>query len=271
MSQLIEHERITAFIDGELGLSDQLEMERRYEAEPALRRQVDEARELRSAVKDASYHGAPDALRERLAAQMRNARAPAPAPAAGPAPAKMRAARPLAEVLGEWFAWRPLVSACCVAAAAVFFVNLSTSQSFAEQQLEDDVVASHVRSTLGQHLVDVSSSDHHQVKPFLSTRLGFSPPVSELQVTGSEFLGGRVDYLDGRPVAALVYKQGPHVVNSFIWPTKAADAKPAFSQEKGFRTAHWAFHGMAHWVISDVNAEEFQAVVQAVQRGDEQS
>ena len=261
MSQMIEHERITAFIDGELDLSDQLEMERRYEAEHALRRQVDLARELRSAVKEASYHVAPDALRQRLAAQMRVAKAPAPARKAG---------RPLAEVLGEWFAWRPMVGALGVAAAAMFFVNLSTSQSFAEQQLEDDVVASHVRSTLGQHLVDVSSSDHHQVKPFLSARLGFSPPVGELQVSGSEFLGGRVDYLDGRPVAALVYKQGPHVVNSFIWPTRASDGKPAFSLEKGFRTAHWANRGMAHWVISDVNAEEFQTVVQAIQRADEQ-
>lgn len=264
MSQLIELERITAFIDGELDLSDQLEMERRYEAEPALRRQVDAARGLRATVKEASYHAAPDALRQRLAAQMRGAQVTAPASA------KKKARRPLAEMFGEWLAWRPMVSAVGMAAAAMFFVNMSTSQSFAERQLQDDVVASHVRSTLGQHLVDVSSSDHHQVKPFLSTRLGFSPPVGELQVPGSEFLGGRVDYLDGRPVAALVYKQGPHVLNSFIWPTKASDGKPAFSQEKGFRTAHWAYHGMAHWVISDVNAEEFQTVVLAIERGDDQ-
>ena len=266
MNQLNEHERIWAFIDGELDLSDQLDMERRYEAEPALRQQVDDARELRGSVKEASYHAAPDALRQRILAQM--GRAAAPVPAAAPAPRK--AGRSLADVLGEWFAWKPMASAFAAAGVAAFFVNMSASHSFAEQQLEDDVVASHVRSTLGQHLVDVSSSDHHQVKPFLSTRLGFSPPVSELQVTGSEFLGGRVDYLDGRPVAALVYKQGPHVVNSFIWPTKASDDKPAFSLEKGFRTAHWSYGGMAHWVISDVNAEEFQTVVQAIQRGDEQ-
>ena len=109
----------------------------------------------------------------------------------------------------------------------------------------------------------------HQVKPFLSTRLGFSPPVSELQVPGSEFVGGRVDYLDGRPVAALAYRQGPHVVNSFIWPTQASDGRPAFSQEKGFRIAHWVHAGMAHWVISDVDAEEFQTLVQAAARSDE--
>ena len=88
----------------------------------------------------------------------------------------------------------------------------------------DEAVASHVRSTLGPHLVDVASSDHHTVKPFLSSKLGFSPPVYELQLPGSVFVGGRVDYLDGQPVAALVYRQGEHVVNAFVWPSGRATA-----------------------------------------------
>jgi len=147
-------------------------------------------------------------------------------------------------------------------------LNLAWLQSSNEQRLADDVVASHVRSTLGQHLVDVASSDHHTVKPFLSSKLGFSPPVQELQVAGSIFLGGRADYLDGRPVAALVYKQGEHVINSFVWPSTASDGRPSFSAERGYRTAHWSYNGMAHWVISDVNREEFQAIVAAVQMTD---
>ena len=82
------------------------------------------------------------------------------------------------------------------------------------------------------------------------------------------FLGGRVDYLDGRPVAALVYRQGEHVVNSFVWPSSAKDSKPEFSQERGFQTAHWSQGGMNHWVISDVNREEFKAVVRAIRSAD---
>ena len=265
MSRLIEHERITAFIDGELELADQLEMERRYDAEPQLQRQIDDLRGLRAAMKQATYHAAPPALQQRLAAQAHAQAVHVPMPAV-----KVKAHRPTAPALERWFNWRPMAASLGVAAVATILVNTTWTQSVRDQRLEDDVVASHVRSTLGQHLVDVASSDHHQVKPFLSARLGFSPPVSELQIPGSEFLGGRVDYVDGRPVAALVYKQGPHVVNSFVWPTQAADGQPAVSQEKGFRTAHWAHGGMAHWVISDVNAEEFQAVVQAVERGDEQ-
>jgi anti-sigma factor RsiW len=259
MSRLADHEKLTAFIDGELDLPDQLEMERRHAAEPALRRLVDDARELKAATKEASRHAAPDSLRRRLAARA----APAPPLASSTLSAVVQAA-------GRWFDWQPMVASLGVAAAAAFLVGSSWKQSVARQQLEDDVVASHVRSTLGQHLVDVSSSDHHQVKPFLSARLGFSPPVTEPAIAGSEFLGGRIDYLDGRPVAALVYKQGPHVVNSFIWPTRGADAMPAFSQERGFLTAHWADRGMAHWVISDVNAQEFQALVQAIRQGDAQ-
>jgi anti-sigma factor RsiW len=121
-----------------------------------------------------------------------------------------------------------------------------------------------VRSTVGPHLVDVLSSDHHTVKPFLSSKLGFSPPVAELPLAGSVFVGGRVDYLDGRPVAALVYRQGDHVVNSFVWPDSASDSKPEFATERGYRIAHWLQGGMRHCVISDVNREEFQRLVEAV-------
>ncbi|MBC7483157.1 MAG: anti-sigma factor [Rhizobacter sp.] len=128
-----------------------------------------------------------------------------------------------------------------------------------------DVVASHVRATLGQHLVDVASSDRHTVKPWLSARLGYSPPVAELPVPGSVFLGGRVEYLDGRPVAALVYRQGEHIVNAFVWPTNAADAPTGYGFARGFQTAHWSRAGMTHWVISDLNREAFGAIVRALE------
>ncbi|MET0381917.1 MAG: anti-sigma factor, partial [Burkholderiaceae bacterium] len=204
-------------------------------------------------------HAAPTALVRRL----RTATVPAPAVGAQARP-------PIATGVDRWFDWRPLAASLGVAAVATVVANTTWTRSAADRRIESDVVASHVRSTLGQHLVDVSSSDHHQVKPFLSARLGFSPPVGELQIQGSELLGGRVDYLDGRPVAALVYRQGPHVVDSFVWPSPDSDGQPAFSQERGFRIAHWIRAGMAHWVISDVNAEEFRIVVRAVERGDGQ-
>ena len=120
------------------------------------------------------------------------------------------------------------------------------------------------RTALGLISAEETGVDHHTVKPFLSARLGFSPPVSELQLPGCVFLGGRVDYLDGRPVAALVYTFGQHIVNAFIWPASGRDRAPAFQMERGFRIARWSQGDMEHWVISDVNGEEFRRLVQSM-------
>jgi anti-sigma factor RsiW len=260
-----DYQQVNAFVDGELDLNSQLEMEQRLAAEPALRKQVEELRELRESVRaHAAYHSAPDAVRRRMATLMDSPQASSQAQRR-PTPAHNTS---LGEWVQRWLGWRPLAASLSFAAVLAVAVNVVRIQSSNDERLTDDVVASHVRSTLGQHLVDVASSDHHTVKPFLSAKLGFSPPVEELQVPGSVFLGGRIDYLDGRPVAALVYKQGEHVVNSFVWPSAASDSKPILSTERGFRTAHWSHNGMAHWVISDVNSEEFQAIVGAVQTVD---
>ncbi|MGZ5768472.1 MAG: anti-sigma factor family protein [Caldimonas sp.] len=245
---------INAFVDDELDLTSRLDIEERMRLDAALAQKVEGLRQLREAIREgAVYHAAPAALRERMTRSMMPERAtPGRAPAA------------VAAVIGRWLGWRPLAASFGLMAALVVTLNLAWLRSSQEERLLDDVVASHVRSTLGQHLVDVASSDHHTVKPWLSSKLDFSPPVSELRIADSVFLGGRVDYLDGHPVAALVYRQGAHVVNSFVWPASAKDSKPEFSQVRGFQTAHWSSNGMTHWVISDVNADEFSAVVGAI-------
>ena len=259
MSTPIDHQQLNAFVDGELDLKSRLDIERRLESDPALRNQVDELRRLGEVVREnADYHSAPDALRVRMATLLAR---PQDMPATS-TPARVNA---IGEAVQRWLGWRPLAASLSFAAVLAVAVNLVWLQSSRDDRLTDDVVASHVRATLGEHLVDVASSDHHTVKPFLSSKLGFSPPVDELRIPGSVFLGGRVDYLDGRPVAALVYKQGEHVVNSFVWPSTAPESKPKLSAERGYLTAHWSQNGMNHWVISDVNREEFQAVVRAVQ------
>jgi anti-sigma factor RsiW len=270
-----QHLQLNAFVDGELDLKTRLEIESQIESDPALRKQVDEMRQLRQDVREhAQYHAAPEDLRRRMTALLSGTPASS-APTSASAPARAAAPRPasssangrgptIGEHIQRWLGWRPLAASLSFAAVLAVAVNVLWIQSSQEEHLSDDVVASHVRATLGQHLVDVSSSDHHTVKPFLSSKLGFSPPVSELQIAGSSFLGGRVDYIDGRPVAALVYKQGEHVVNSFVWPNAASDREPKFGAERGYLTAHWSRDGMTHWVISDVNREEFRAVVGAI-------
>jgi anti-sigma factor RsiW len=133
----------------------------------------------------------------------------------------------------------------------------------AEERTEHDVIASHARAIVAQHLVDVASSDHHTVKPWLSARLDFSPPVDP--PAGSELLGARIDYVDGRPVATLVLRHAGHTVDHFVWPVNASDAAVASASERGFQLAHWTRAGMRHWVVSDLNAQEFAVLVRALQ------
>ncbi len=253
-----ESRLVHAFIDDELGLTGRLDIEERIRLDAALAQNVEGLRQLREAIREgADYHAAPAALRERVA----GLKAPGSA-------ASGRVSVAVAGPVRRRWSWRPLVASFALTAALAVALDLAWLRSSQDERLLDDVVASHVRSTLGQHLVDVASSDHHTVKPWLSSRLDYSPPVNELRIPGSVFLGGRVDYLDGRPVAALVYRQGAHVVNSFVWPASARDSTPEFAQERGFQAAHWSSRGMTHWVISDVNREEFAAVVGAIRAAD---
>jgi anti-sigma factor RsiW len=251
-------QQLNAFVDGELDLKSQLDFEARLRSDAALRAQVDGLRQLRSTVREAAeYHRAPPALRERLNTLVAPA-ATAPLPAASGAAAAVQ----------RWLGWRPMLVSFGAATVLAVSLNLAWLRSAHTDRVLDDVVASHVRSTLGQHLVDVASSDHHTVKPWLSSRLDFSPPVTEAPLPGASFLGGRVDYVDGRPVAALAYRQGQHVVNAFVWPADGKDHAASYSTERGFQIAHWSRSGMHHWVVSDLGHEEFVAFTRALESAD---
>ena len=257
MSIELEAQKLNACLDGELDLMSQLEIEQRIQAEPALRAQVHALRQLREALRGgADYHLAPAALRERVAALS------VATPAAG---SLRRTDGDGAGAWRRWTAWRPLLAGCgVVAAVAALAIPLVPGWRGRDERLQQEVIASHVRSMLGEHLLDVVSSDHHTVKPWLSSKLDFSPPVPTRAIAGAEFAGGRVDYLGGRPVAALVYRHGAHVVNAYVWPNHAADSATTTSTERGYQIAHWTQAGMAYWVISDVNRDEFAALVRGI-------
>lgn len=253
MKPEIDSQKLNAFVDGELDVLSLREIEQRMQRDPALLAQVEGLRQLRESLRDAAeYHLAPEALRQRVAAM-----------GVAQRPATPRAAA-IGVALQQWVHWRPMLVSFAMLALAIAVLN-PTGWRFGDgDRLREEVIASHVRSTLGQHLVDIASSDHHTVKPWLSEKLDFSPPVPESPFPGAVFVGGRIDYLGGRPVAALVYRQGGHVVSSFVSPTPAADRSAEFSAERGFRIAHWAHAGMNHWVISDLNQAEFEGVVRGL-------
>lgn len=269
MTPELDARQLNAFVDDALDLNSQLEIEARLVHDAGLRAQVEGLRSLRQAViRHADYHAAPATLRARIEA-LGSAPVPVPASVPGPVPAAPGLAG-LPFALQRWFAWRPLVASFGAVALLAVALNFALLQSGRDDRLGQEVIAGHVRATLTQHLVDVASSDHHTVKPWLSSRLDFSPPVPELGLPGAVFLGGRVDYLDGRPVAALVYQQGNHVVNSFVWPDTGADSRAAVSAQRGFQMAHWRRGNMNHWVISDVNREAFMTIVQRLASSDDQ-
>lgn len=256
MSADLGPDELDAFVDGELALTRHVEIEARVAADGALRARVDALRRLRESVRDhADYHAAPASLRAAITGS-----------SVPTTPSKSAVDSRVGDAVRRWLAWRPLASALALVVLAAVGVNLVLSSRWHDERLRDEVVASHTRATLTQHLVDVASSDHHVVKPYLSSRLDFSPPVRALTVAGSVFLGGRVDYLDGRPVAALVYRQGNHLVEAFVWPTKDADSAVGFSSERGFRLARWSREGMAHCLISDVSTDTFAAIAQELAR-----
>ena len=162
----------------------------------------------------------------------------------------------------RWWQALALYGAGVVTMASLLLVLPTQPDSTGEQ-----VMAGHVRSLMAGHLTDVAASDHHTVKPWFAGKLDFSPPVVDLSEQDFALLGGRLDYIDGRPVAALVYRHGLHVLNLFVWPTTPAGSgllAPSASRRQGYNLVHWAQSGMQAWAVSDMDAAELQVFADGV-------
>jgi anti-sigma factor RsiW len=135
-----------------------------------------------------------------------------------------------------------------------------------DDRLIQEVTANHVRSLMVAHLVDIPSSDRHVVKPWFTGKLDFAPSVPDLTEQGFPLIGGRLDYLDNRGVAAVVYKRREHVINVFIWPaahTASGESKTATHQ--GYHHLRWSDSSMVYWAVSDLNGRELEEFVRLLQ------
>ena len=142
-------------------------------------------------------------------------------------------------------------------------------QPSAADLITDEIVSSHARSLLSSRVVDVPSSDRHTVKPWFNGKIDYSPPVHDLTAEGFPLVGGRMDYLDHRPAAALVYHRHQHTINLFVAPATADDkgSAPHTQSRLGFHVVHWVHDGMAFWAVSDTDVgelEKFQAAILAL-------
>jgi anti-sigma factor RsiW len=131
-----------------------------------------------------------------------------------------------------------------------------------QNSLPAELVADHVRSLKTGQLFEVASGDRHTVKPWFQGKLDYAPPVVDLQLDGFPLLGGRIERIAGRPVAALAYASNLHIVNVFVWPIDGK-APPQQAQRSGFNLLHWNDGAMQIWAVSDLEAGELERFGQA--------
>ncbi|MDR3465079.1 MAG: anti-sigma factor [Xanthobacteraceae bacterium] len=236
---------IQSFFDGELDAIHSLQVETHLATCPSCAGEIDRLRTLKQTVarKDVSWR-APAHVRAQVMealAQAADKREPrrAVAPKA-PSPS-------VAAMIRQWLFVPSL--AALAASLLLVFGPLQTRSS-----LEDEIVASHIRSTLVNHLTDVQTSDRHTVKPWFNGKIDFAPPVTDLAAQGFPLVGGRVDYVGGRVVAALVYRRHGHVINLFVWPSSGPVART--TARDGYTLESWTSNGLAFVAVSDTGADD---------------
>jgi anti-sigma factor RsiW len=232
---------VHAYVDNELDVVRSLEVEAHLSGCLACAREEASLRALHKALgNSALYHEAPARLEQRVRAALRDAR-------------RIESRRSFALRRYSWVG--------AAAAAVLFFAiivkgvlppGLSSGELTAREVVDD-----HLRSLTGSHLTDVLSSNQHTVKPWFDGRLNFTPPVKDLGPEGFPLVGGRLDYLDGHPVAAVIYRRRQHIINLFISPAEhTADTPPVSQVRGGYNIVHWTKSGMTYWAVSSLSAAE---------------
>jgi len=236
-------ELIHGFVDSELGLVWNLEMEHHIHECTSCSGAHAGLRAMHTVLSDNSlYFQPPAGLEDRLRARLR----------------KVSRAEDRVRTISPSWRGMGIAAALVLCIVGTWQAAMTKQRSSTAETIGQEVVASHVRSLMATHLTDVPSSDHHTVKPWFNGKLDFSPVVADFAARGFVLDGGRLDYLDSRPVAALVYRRRQHVINVFIWPTLQSDWGIRAFDRQGYHVFDWTKDKVTYWAVSDLNPEEFR-------------
>ena len=243
-------ELLPAHLDQELSVAETIAIEQHLQGCPECQRELAEQGELKNAIrKHATYHAAPADLEARIRAAL-----PQPTP-------PKRA---------QWWTsnlrWLNVGAVFATMFALAWSTILYLSVPSADELLADEVISGHVRSLMVNHIADVPSSDQHTVKPWFNGKLDFSPTVTDFTAEGFPLVGGRLDYLDRQPVAALVYRHRLHLINVYQWPAASEQTSAVRTlSRQGYHLVHWVSNGMVHWVVSDLDPRDLRSLVRMLQ------
>lgn len=231
---------LNAYVDGELDAASDLQMEEHLRTCGSCAQLFARLGALRSVIAtEISPYPAPDELRRRIQSDLRNSTRVAPRK----------------KPAFDW-KWAAIAASVLVSALALWHLQPRQQQ---QNLVAQEIVASHIRSLMANHLVDEPSSDQHNVKPWFAGKLDFSPTVKNLDAQGFMLAGARLDYLDNRPVAAIVYRRRQHVINLFVWPSSQNTSEQLDAVTvNGFNTVNWRSEGLRYCAVSDLNKQEIE-------------
>lgn len=242
MSCTLDPILLEGYLDGELGAERTLEVESHIASCAHCSQRLKSWQEVRSALQHPDlYYRASDPLRHNVRALM-------------PDPVPSSAGSFLQRLL--WAAGGAVFAVAVLLLVLVFSGRISFSPGRSSPQ---ELVASHVRSLMSDHLFDVASTDQHTVKPWFDGKIDFAPPVQDFTAQGFPLAGGRLDYVEQRKVAVLVYRRNLHVINLYIWPASDNRAStPALNTVRGYNVLSWKSNGFEFQAVSDLNPTELR-------------
>jgi anti-sigma factor RsiW len=228
---------LEAYLDGELGFESTLEVEAHLASCPVCSSEVQSWKDIRAAIQGPQlYHRAPvhlEAKLRKLLPQGRSKRTP-------------------------WFQRSIWAAGGAAFATAVLLISFTVMRPAAPSP-EQDIVASHIRSLMAEHLMDVVSTDQHTVKPWFDGKLDFAPPVQDFAADGYPLAGGRLDYLENRKVAVLIYRRALHIINLYVWPAQDNGNSAMRAQTvHGYNVVSWRKSGFEFRAVSDLNTAELR-------------